>query len=201
MKTTVITDLPMIPEEYAQENYERIDWSDVDSEMSDGQRRFIHGLVQYYQPNKILELGVSAGGGTVVLLNALQENEKAELYSVDSATQFYRDPDLPVGHCALKKYSDLLNKKWHLFTGEDPACVMDKIEEKFDFEIWDQNADKIQIIDGYTVKMPDWDKKAQSSQVMIVMIENNEIYEDINKRFKKLGYILFHKIEGYLSLS
>ena len=49
--------------------------------------------------------------------------------------------------------------------------------------------------------MPDWDKKAQSSQVMIVMIENNEIYEDINKRFKKLGYILFHKIEGYLSLS
>ena len=170
MKTTVITDLPMIPEEYAQENYERIDWSDVDSEMSDGQRRFIHGLVQYYQPNKILELGVSAGGGTVVLLNALQENEKAELYSVDSATQFYRDPDLPVGHCALKKYSDLLNKKWHLFTGEDPACVMDKIEEKFDFEIWDQNADKIQIIDGYTVKMPDWDKKAQSSQVMIVMI-------------------------------
>ena len=137
MKTTVITDLPMIPEEYAQENYERIDWSDVDSEMSDGQRRFIHGLVQYYQPNKILELGVSAGGGTVVLLNALQENEKAELYSVDSATQFYRDPDLPVGHCALKKYSDLLNKKWHLFTGEDPACVMDKIEEKFDFCVID----------------------------------------------------------------
>ena len=79
--------------------------------------------------------------------------------------------------------------------------TLDFCDVEFDFEIWDQNADKIQIIDGYTVKMPDWDKKAQSSQVMIVMIENNEIYEDINKRFKKLGYILFHKIEGYLSLS
>ncbi len=76
MKTTVNTDLPMIREEYVQEDYERIDWSDVDSEMSDGQRRFIHGLVQYYQPNKILELGVSAGGGTVVQIGRASCRER-----------------------------------------------------------------------------------------------------------------------------
>lgn len=92
MKTTVISDLQMKPEEYRSEIYDRIDWSDIDSEMTDGQRRFIHGLIQYYEPEKVLELGVSAGGGTIVLLNALMENAQAKLYSIDSATnEIYKE--------------------------------------------------------------------------------------------------------------
>lgn len=137
MKTTVISSLPMQPEEYQSKIYDRIDWSDIDSEMTDGQRRFIHGLIQYYQPEKILELGVSAGGGTMVLLNALSDNDQAELYSIDSATQFYRNTDLPVGHCALKHHLDLLNKKWYLYAGQDPSYVMEDIGVKFDFCVID----------------------------------------------------------------
>lgn len=137
MKATSISDLPIRPEEYRKEIYDRIDWSSVDSEITDGQRRFINGLIQYYQPDKVLEVGVSAGGGTIVLLNSLQESETAELYSIDSATQFYRNPDLPVGHCAIERYGDLLKKKWHLLTGQDPANLMEEIGEKFDFCVID----------------------------------------------------------------
>lgn len=136
MKTTIISELPVLPEKYKLEVYEEIDWSGVDSEMTDGQRRFISGLVQYYQPEQVLELGISAGGGTIVLLNALKDSG-GTLYSIDSSENFYRDTRLPVGYCALERYSDLLDKSWHIFSGRDPACVMEEIDKKFDFCVID----------------------------------------------------------------
>lgn len=136
MKTTIITRLPVIPEEYKREIYDEINWTEIESEMTDGQRRFISGLIQYYQPERVLELGISAGGGTVVLLNSLRSTD-GELYSIDSSEQFYRNKSLPVGYCALERYSDLLNRKWHLFPGKDPASIMDEIDIKFDFCVID----------------------------------------------------------------
>lgn len=62
MEKTVIDMLGFKPEEYARDVYERVEWEDVDSEMTDGQRRFISGLIQYYKPRNVLELGVSSGG-------------------------------------------------------------------------------------------------------------------------------------------
>lgn len=137
MKTTVISELPIMPEEYGKEIYERIDWTDVEPEMEDNQRRFINGLIQYYQPEKILELGVSAGGGTVTLLNALLEIDNAVLYSIDNAEQIYRKPEMAVGHHAIERYSDLPDERWHLLCGEDPAVVMERLDEKFDFCVID----------------------------------------------------------------
>lgn len=137
MKKAVISDLPILPEEYGKEIYEQVDWASIESEMNDNQRRFINGLIQFYQPEKILELGVSAGGGTVTLLNAMQEIDDAELYSIDNAIQVYRKPEMEVGYYAIEKYSDLLDKKWHLLRGEDPAVVMEEINEKFDFCVID----------------------------------------------------------------
>ncbi len=72
MKSTVISNLPVRPEEYAEDVYNLVDWECVESEMSEGERKFINGLIQYYQPENVLELGVSAGGSTICLLNALQ---------------------------------------------------------------------------------------------------------------------------------
>ena len=137
MKTTVISELPIKPEEYQKEVYDRIDWSAVDSEMNDGQRRFISGLIQYYQPETVLELGVSSGGGTMVLLNSLAEIEHAELYSIDNAQRVYRSPDMEVGHYAIEAYSDLRDKSWYLLRGKDPAAVMESLGKKFDFCVID----------------------------------------------------------------
>lgn len=48
---------------------------------------------------------------------------EGELYSIDCETQFYRNPELSVGYCALEKYSELLNKKWHLLAGQAPQVL------------------------------------------------------------------------------
>ena len=138
MKTTKISELPIVPEQYGAEVYEKVDWTDVHAEMTDGERRFINGLIQYYQPENVLEIGVALGGGTVNLLNSLKTQEGA-LYSIDSERRFYRNADLPVGHCAVERYSELQNIKWHLITGKDPVSVMEEIDKKFDFCVIDSN--------------------------------------------------------------
>ncbi|SEA23531.1 hypothetical protein [Selenomonas ruminantium] len=120
-----LNELDFRPECFASDVYETLDWTNIDSEMTDGQRRFISGLVSYYKPENVLELGVSAGGGTVVLLNALLSNKswKGKLLSIDKLKCFYRDPNLPVGHLARRKFPDLFGSKWILEDGKDPAEV------------------------------------------------------------------------------
>lgn len=76
MKSTLISNLSIKPETYAEDVYNQVDWECVESEMSEGERKFVNGLIQYYQPENVLELGVSAGGGTICLLNALQNLPK-----------------------------------------------------------------------------------------------------------------------------
>ena len=136
MKATGISELPIVPEQHGSEVYERINGANVYPEMTDGEQRFINGLIQYYRPENILEVGVSVGGGTVNLLNSLEGTEGV-LYSIDSATRYYRNADLPVGHYAIERYSDMLNNKWHLITGKDPVSVMETICQNFDFCVID----------------------------------------------------------------
>lgn len=60
--------------EYDQEYYNNLVEDDYKySEMDNAERKFIHGLIRYYKPKRILELGVAEGGGSIVLLNAIQD--------------------------------------------------------------------------------------------------------------------------------
>ncbi|MCL2078882.1 MAG: hypothetical protein FWH17_03455 [Oscillospiraceae bacterium] len=63
MKKTKLPELPIVPEKYGCEVYERIDWSAITSWMTDAERKLINGLIQYYQPENVLEVGIAAGGG------------------------------------------------------------------------------------------------------------------------------------------
>lgn len=56
------------------------------SEMSEHERRFLNGIIRELKPEKILEVGVSAGRSSVIILNAIKDIEDAKLYSID------RDP-------------------------------------------------------------------------------------------------------------
>lgn len=54
--------------------------------MSEHERRFLNGIIRELKPEKILEVGVSAGRSSVIILNAIKDIEDAKLYSID------RDP-------------------------------------------------------------------------------------------------------------
>ena len=141
MNKTNISEIQIVPEEYCRHVYESIDWKFIKPEMTDEERRFINGLIMFYQPKSVLEIGVSAGSGTLNLLNSLNNTDNTDwtLYSIDNATQVWHDPDLAMGCYAIEKYSDLLNNKWHLITGKDPADVMERIDTQFDFCIIDSD--------------------------------------------------------------
>ena len=54
MKFEKLTAIPVVPEDYAVSEYESIDWNMLHSEMTDTERRFINGLIRYYEPKNIL---------------------------------------------------------------------------------------------------------------------------------------------------
>ena len=62
------------------------------TEMSEIDQKFLNGVIRKYKPKKILEIGVSKGGSSAIILNAIQDIEGAKLYSVDVNERCYRIP-------------------------------------------------------------------------------------------------------------
>ena len=98
----------------------------VVSEMTYKERCFLNGIIRQVKPKKILELGVSAGASSAVMLNAIKDDSEAKLYSIDYNTQWYRNHAKPTGHLINEKFSHL-KKKWKLYTGATAARFMDEI--------------------------------------------------------------------------
>ena len=59
------------------------------SEMTKSECAFIYDLCQERKPKKIVEIGVSSGAGSLLLLEATKESG-ALLYSVDIGGKFFR---------------------------------------------------------------------------------------------------------------
>jgi predicted O-methyltransferase YrrM len=152
------------PQVFENNIYEKLTDRDLQySEMPDVERRFVNGLVRYFRPRRLLEIGVARGGGSVVLLNAIADMRGRTLVSIDAMTEYYADSGFEVGFSALEKYRDRMlgavtpdenkcevsysetgkcsdgEKQWQLITGKDPAEVMDVIgtARKFDFAVLD----------------------------------------------------------------
>ena len=101
------------------------------SEMSDEDRNFLNALLLRYKPQKIVEIGVSKGGSSIVILNAIQEIEGARLYSIDYAEKWYCDNTLNTG-CFVDNYPELKGK-WTLHTGGLALRFLDTIGAGIDF--------------------------------------------------------------------
>jgi predicted O-methyltransferase YrrM len=63
------------------------------SEMSNEEREFLTALILRTNPKKLLEVGVSAGGSSIVMLNAIKDISNAALYSIDYAERHYNYPE------------------------------------------------------------------------------------------------------------
>lgn len=105
------------------------------SEMSDQDRAFLNTLVLRKQPLRLLELGVSKGASSIIILNAIKDIQGAHLYSIDYNTQHYRLKDKLTGFY-VDNFPEL-KEKWTLKTGGLALNFMDEIGGDIDFCLLD----------------------------------------------------------------
>jgi len=101
------------------------------SEMSQDERQFLNAVILRNKPRKLVELGVSSGGSSIVILNAIKDIPNARLYSVDLNESWYRSNGKKTGYF-VEKYSNL-KPKWELCTGGFVSQFIDKIGNEIDF--------------------------------------------------------------------
>jgi predicted O-methyltransferase YrrM len=100
------------------------------SEMSYKDRAFLNGIIRKTKPKTIVEMGLSAGGSTCVILNAIRDMGKTKLYSFDYNTIWYRDYGKDKGRKTgflVKQIVPDLTSKWELYTGGVPCKYFDNI--------------------------------------------------------------------------
>lgn len=95
-------------------------------ELTEQEANFLAYLLKKYNPKKILELGVSAGGSSLLILDTIKEVDDVHLYSIDYLNFWYKDKNKSAGFLVEEKAPELLNK-WTLKTGGFACEFMDKI--------------------------------------------------------------------------
>lgn len=136
-KATDFSDKSIAFEDYGGEVFEKIDWSAQHSEMSPIERRFINGLIRIFTPLNVLEIGVSLGGGTVNILNAIADFPAASLVSIDRSRVWWNDNKTPIASDVFRTFPNLSEEKWKLILGKDPSEVLDSLGRKYDFAVID----------------------------------------------------------------
>lgn len=108
------------------------------AEMSSGERLFLAEMLLKTRPRKCLEVGVSAGGSSVIMLSALHSlygDDMPALHSIDLCERYYRDNSLETGF-QVNNFPHL--KPFHkLFTGGLACEFMEEIGGGIDFVLLD----------------------------------------------------------------
>ena len=152
------------------------------------QRAFINGIVRYFRPKKIVEIGIAKGGGTSIILNALQDIENSYLYSIDLSN------DKKIGICVKKLFPQFLNK-WTLFQGNIAAKFIEQIGNNIDMVIIDSaHFEPGEILD-FLIVLPFLKENA--------IVGFHDIGNQITKSRKRnewAPYIIFNMIRGKIYL-
>ncbi len=100
---------------------------DAPTEMTFVERMFLYSLVRGARPSRVLEIGTSQGGSTLIIASALEENGHGRIFSVD-----------PMPRIELNE--NVFHGRLELVTGESPQAV-DEIGQAgagpFDFVLID----------------------------------------------------------------
>lgn len=96
------------------------------SEMSYKERCFLNGIIRQAKPKKILEVGVSAGGSSALILNATKDFKGTKLYSVDYNEKWYKDNAKRTGFVIDEQFLHFKDR-WQLYTGGTAARFMEAI--------------------------------------------------------------------------
>ena len=85
-------------------------------ELTPEEQKFMNGLIRNIKPKKIVEIGVSKGGSSALILNAIKDINGSKLYSIDKSSYCYREKNKKTGFIVEEKFPELLDK-WSLYTG------------------------------------------------------------------------------------
>ncbi|MBQ7578708.1 MAG: class I SAM-dependent methyltransferase [Synergistaceae bacterium] len=108
------------------------------SEMEKNARYFLNGIIRYFKPAKILEVGVSQGGGTALILNAIKDLD-SQLISVDYCEKYYaggKDNNKLSGWLVDEKFSHLKDK-WQIYRGGDISRFIERVGGDIDLLVLD----------------------------------------------------------------
>jgi predicted O-methyltransferase YrrM len=73
------------------------------TEMSESEVEFLFGLLDKKRPQKLVEVGVAAGGTTAAIIEHLSEAEYlCKMYSIDKSEAYYRDTTKETGYYATE---------------------------------------------------------------------------------------------------
>lgn len=102
------------------------------AELSGCNAMFLAGLVRRYRPKTLLEVGVSAGGSSALLLHVLDKlGMESEVVSVDLSERWNKDAAYATGWAAKKLYPE--KKNWRLYTGNFLPEIIEELNLEFDF--------------------------------------------------------------------
>lgn len=138
---------------------------------------------------KILELGVSAGGSSAIILNAIKDFDNAKLYSVYYNTKLYYDNSKNTGFIIDEKFSNLKNK-WSLYTGGTAAKFMEEIGGEIDLCLIDtMHVNPGEFLD-FLIVLPYLKKNA------ILILHDIALHYNGNERHSITNCILFSCLRG-----
>jgi len=107
------------------------------SEMSQQEREFLNALILRHKPQRLLEIGVSSGASSVVMLNAIKNFGSAKLYSIDYCKKWYIYPKKNTGF--VVEHYPQLKTEYNLYAGGMAYKFIEEIsaEQKIDFAFID----------------------------------------------------------------
>ena len=110
------------------------------AEMTKSQLEFVCRLLEENKPHKIVEVGIAAGGTSVVIINKINSlNLNVEMYSVDLSKEFYRDKTKETGYL-IDEYlnnNEITNLQYTKLLGDYAINFLNDIGNDIDFLILD----------------------------------------------------------------
>ncbi|MGN1154361.1 MAG: class I SAM-dependent methyltransferase [Candidatus Gastranaerophilaceae bacterium] len=108
------------------------------SEMTKSECKFLYDSIMEVKPKKILEVGVSSGASSSLILEAVKNNSDAKLYSVDLIDNYYKNHTKKTGFLVKEKFKEHL-EKYKLYTNGTIADFIEEIGNGIDFVFLDSS--------------------------------------------------------------
>lgn len=100
-------------------------------ELTPDEMKFFNGILRKIKPKKIVEIGVSRGGSSALILNAIKDIKGAKLYSIDKNKMCYKNKTKKTGFLVSEQFPELM-KNWKIFVGGITAEFIESIGDGID---------------------------------------------------------------------